>query len=62
MPELQASPLSTRGCFHIGIIGLSSRNKTITDANAMDKTKDIKYIPFRHKTKDFLKGIKQNTI
>jgi hypothetical protein len=41
---------------------LRASNKTITDANEMDKTKDLKNTPFGHKTKRFQKGAMKTTV
>jgi hypothetical protein len=52
--ELQNSTLPTRGCFHVRTPALCGPNRTITDANKMDKTKDIKKPhPLGTKQKDF---------
>jgi hypothetical protein len=52
--ELQNSTLPTKGCSHLYTPALCRPNKTITDANEMDKTKYIKKPhPFGTKQKDF---------
>jgi hypothetical protein len=41
-PEMQKPALPTVGRFHVGTPALRGSSKTITDANEMDKTKDLK--------------------